>query len=96
MRKCLKIRARGVVTSPRMGVFGLRTRGSRARDGRRETPSSASRRLSAFGLAKAAPPLWFASSRSGLSSSRPPLADAIFKVGAALVLCPPVPVCCLA
>jgi hypothetical protein len=96
MRKSSKIRASGVVTSPRMDVFGLRTRGPSARDGRRKSPSSASRRLSAFGVAKAAPPLWFASSRSGLPPAGPPLADAIFKVGAALVLCPPVPVCCMA
>jgi hypothetical protein len=96
MRNSLKIRASGVVTRPRTGVFGLRTLGSGARDGRRKPPSSASRRLSAFGLAKAAPPLWFASSRSGLLPAGPPLADATFKVGAALVLCPPVPVCCLA
>jgi len=96
MRKGLKILASGAGTSPRMGVFGLRTLGPGARDGRRESPSSASRRLSAFGLAKAAPPLWFASTRSGLLPAGPSLADATFKVGAALVPCAPVPVCCLA
>lgn len=62
------------------------------RDGRRESSSGASRRLSGSGAAATAPPRWFAPARfGGLFPSGPALAVARFKEGAALGHGPPVP-----
>lgn len=62
------------------------------RDGRRESASGASRRLSGSGAAMTAPPLVFAPAHyGGLFPSGPAFAVAIFKEGAALGHGPPVP-----